>query len=56
MCVEFRGRDSPHREQSKIDAAMPQLQFDYGYMGDGGAVQIACFLVQTPLLEPSTRR
>ena len=24
---------------------MPQLQFDYGYMGDGGPLQIACFLV-----------
>ena len=22
-----------------------QLQFDYGYMGDGGPLQIACFLV-----------
>ena len=45
MCVESRGRDSPHREQSKIDAVVPQLQFDYGYMGDGGLLQIACFLV-----------
>ena len=45
MCVESRGRDSPHREQSKIDAVVPQLQFDYGYMGDGGPLQIACFLV-----------
>ena len=33
MCVESRGHDSPHREQSKIDAVVPQLQFDYGYMG-----------------------
>ena len=31
MCVESRGRDSKHREQSKIDAVVPQLQFDYGY-------------------------
>ena len=45
MCVESRGRDSPHREQPKIDAVVPQLQFDYGYMGDGGPLQIACFLV-----------
>ena len=45
MCVESRGRDSAHREQSKIDAVVPQLQFDYGYMGDGGPLQIACFLV-----------
>ena len=46
MCVESRGHDSPHREQSKIDAVVPQLHFDYGYMGDG-AVQTACFLVGT---------
>ena len=45
MCVESRGRDAPHREQSKIDAVVPQLQFDYGYIGDGGPLQIACFLV-----------
>ena len=44
MCVESRGRDSPHREQSKIDAVVPQLQFDYGYVGDGGPLQIACSL------------
>ena len=42
MCVESRGHDSPHREQSKIDAVVPQLQFDYGYMGSGGPLQIAC--------------
>ena len=47
MCVESRARDSPHREQSNIDAVVPQLQFDYGYMGDGGPLQIACFLVGT---------
>ena len=34
-----------HREQSKIDAVVPQLQFDHGYMGDGGPLQIACFLL-----------
>ena len=45
MCVESCGSDSPHREQSKIDAVVPQLQFDHGYMGDGGFLQIACFLV-----------
>ena len=45
MCVESRGRDSPHREQSNIDAVVPQDQFDYGYMGDGGPLQITCFLV-----------
>ena len=36
MCVQSRGHVSPHREQSKIDAVVPQLQFDYGYMEDGG--------------------
>ena len=45
MCIESRGRDSPHREQSKIDAVVPQLQFENGYMGDGGPLQSACFLV-----------
>ena len=45
MCVESRGHDSPHQEQSKIDAVVPQLQFDHGYMGDGDPLQIACFLV-----------
>ena len=28
--VECRGRDSPHREQSNIDAVVPPLQFDFG--------------------------
>ena len=46
MRVESRGRDS-RREQSKIDAVVPQLQFDYGYMGDGGPLQSACFFVGT---------
>ena len=32
VCVEYRGHDLPHREQSKIDAVMPQLHFDYGYL------------------------
>ena len=41
MCVESRGHDSTHREQSKIDAVVPQLQFDCGYMGDGGPLRIA---------------
>ena len=40
-----QGHDSPHREQSKIDAVVPKLQFDYGHMGDGGPLQIACFFV-----------
>ena len=35
MCVESRRRDSPHRELSKIDVVVPQLQFHHGYMGDG---------------------
>ena len=42
MCVESRGHDSPHREQSNIDAV---VQFDYEYMGDGCPLQIACFFV-----------
>ena len=45
MCVESRGHDSPHQEQSEIDAVVPQLQFDNRYMGDGGPLRIACFLV-----------
>ena len=57
MCVESRGHDSTHREQSKIAAVVPQLLLDDGYVGDGGPLQIACFpWEQTPLLEPSTRR
>ena len=36
MSVESQGRDSPHREQSTIDAVVPQFQFDYGYTCDGG--------------------
>ena len=47
VCVEFRGRDSPRREQSKRDAVVPQLPFECGYMGDRGPLQIACFLVGT---------
>ena len=47
MCVESRGHDLPHREPSKIDAVVPQLQFDYVYLGDGGPLQIACFLLGT---------
>ena len=41
----MKGHDSPHREQSKVDAIVPQLQFDYGYVVDGGPLQIACFPV-----------
>ena len=47
MCVGSREHDSPHREQSKFDAVVPQLNFDYGYMEDGGPLQIACFLAGT---------
>ena len=56
MCVESRGHDSPHREQSKIDAVVPQLQFDYGYMGDGGPLQIACLLVGADTSSGAIRR
>ena len=45
-CVESRGRDS-HREPSKIDAVVSELQFDYGYIEDGGPLLIARFLVGT---------
>ena len=55
--VESRGRDSPPREQPKIDAVVPQFQFDYKYMGDGGTCRLRASLWdQAPLLEPSTRR
>ena len=47
MCVESRGHDSPHREQSKIDAVVPQLQIDCGDVEDGLPRQIACFFVVT---------
>ena len=46
VCVESRGRDSPHGEYSKIDAVVPQHPFD-GHMGDGDPLQIACFLMKT---------
>ena len=57
VCVESRGRDSPHREQSKIDTAVPQFQVDYGHMG----IEALCRLrvsswEPTPLLEPYTRQ
>ena len=43
MCVESRGHESPHREPSKIDAVVPQLQFGYGYMGDWGPLTDSVF-------------
>ena len=57
VCVESRGRASPHREQSKIDAVAPQLQFDHGTL----VTEALCrsrgsSWEHTPLLEPSTRR
>ena len=55
MCVESRGHDAPRREQSKTDAVVPQLQFDCGYMGDGGPLQIASLRGNTAS-EPPTRR
>ena len=39
-----------------IDAIVPQLQFDYGYMGDGGPLQIACFLVGADTSSGARRR
>ena len=47
VCVGSRGSDSPHREQSEIDAVVPQTQFDDGYMGDGCPLHIARFRVGT---------
>ena len=41
MSVESRRRDSPHRA-----FFIQKLQFDYGYMGDRGPLQIDCFLVR----------
>ena len=49
-CVESRGRDS-HREPSKIDAVVPQLQFDYGYIEDGDPLLIARFLVDSKKMD-----
>jgi len=47
ICVEARGHDSPHTEQPHVDAVIPVLQFDYGYMGDttDAVNPPACFLV-----------
>ena len=56
--VKSRERDSPHREQSKIDAMVPQLQFVCGYMGKTealGRLHVSAW-EQTPLLEPHTQR
>ena len=47
VCVESLARDSPHWEPSKLDAVVPQLQFDNGYMGDGGLPQVVCSFVET---------
>ena len=41
MCVESRGHDSPHREQSKIDAVAPQLQLTTGTWETESPLQIA---------------
>ena len=35
------------RPNTAKHTCVPQLQFDYGYMGDGGPLQIACFIVGT---------
>ena len=62
ICVESRGHDSPRREQSKIDAVVPQLEDSSTRRGYCGWVtealcrSRASSWEQTPLLEPSTRR
>ena len=56
MCVEPRGGDSPHREQSKIDAVVPQLQIDCGHMEMEALFRLrVSSWEETPLLEPYTR-
>ena len=56
VCVESRGREFRSREQSKFDSVVPQLQFDYGYMGTEAFCRLhPSSWEQTPLLEPYTR-
>ena len=35
VCVSTRGRDAPLREHPRIDASVPLVAADTGYMGDG---------------------
>ena len=51
LCVAARGHDSPRKEQPHLDAVVPVLQFDYGYLGDRNDPETppACFLVGADL-------
>ena len=53
--VRRRGHDSPHRERSKIDAVVPQLQVDFGYMVTEALCRLRASLREwTLLLEPAS--
>ena len=57
VCVEFRGRDAPHREQSKRDAVVPQLPFECGYMETDAPYRLhVSSWEETPLLDPCLRQ
>ena len=56
VCVESRGREFRSREQSKFDSVVPQLQFDYGFMGTEAFCRLRrSSWEQTLLLEPYMR-
>ena len=45
-----------HIENSRTSTqVVPQLQFDYGYMGDGGLLQIVCFFAGADTSSGATR-
>ena len=56
MCVESRGRDSPHREQSKIQVCLNFSLTTGTWVTEAFCRSRASSWEQTPLLEPSTRR
>ena len=57
MCVESRGHDSPHREQSKIDAVVLHFRLLVGtWVMEALSSLRASLCEQISLLEPSTRR
>jgi hypothetical protein len=45
FCVAARGHDAAHHENPKIDALVPEIQVDFGYMGDDGPLAPDCLLV-----------
>ena len=55
MCVESRGRDSPHREQSKLMQLCLSLTTGT-WVTEALSRSRASSWEETPLLEPSTRR